>query len=113
VAAGATWAVFEVVVWSKVPAELVGKWEVQGGPQDGARFEFSRNGKLEAHFNDRGMDRPLYGTVAVDGGRLHITTRNPHTQLDETRSCAIREMSGKTLVVEFEKGELYRMVRVQ
>src|SRR5258708_2463646 len=49
VAAGGTWSVFEFVVWAKLPAELVGKWEVTEGPQRGAIFNFARNGTLEAH----------------------------------------------------------------
>src|SRR5262245_11660891 len=35
-AGGGSWATFELVVWNKLPADLVGKWVVEGGSQDGA-----------------------------------------------------------------------------
>jgi hypothetical protein len=54
--AGGAWAVFEFVVWNRLPAELVGKWVVEGGAQDGATFDFSRSGNLEAHLNNKGME---------------------------------------------------------
>src|SRR5262249_32674194 len=98
-------------VWSRLPADLVGKWVVEGGPQDGATFDFSRNGTLEAHLNDKGMTRILQATVAVKDRTLLVTTRNPHTRQDETRSCVIRELTDRSLIVEFEKGEVFRMAR--
>ena len=120
VAAGGTWAVFEFVVWARLPTELVGKWEVAQGPQRGAIFHFSRNGTLEAHFQSPDPDKMnvLQATVAIEDKKLLITTRNPNTRQYETRSCFIRELTPKTLVVEFEKdeqgkaGEVFKMVRV-
>ena len=109
--AGGTWAAFEFLVWSRIPAELVGKWVVQGGPQDGATFDFSRNGTLEARFNGGSVEHILKGRAAVEDKRLLITTRNPNTKQDETRSCVIRELSERTFVVDFEQGEVFKMVR--
>jgi hypothetical protein len=110
---GGTLAFCEYFVFSKIPTELVGEWVVQGGPQHGATFDFSRRGTLEAHFNGQGFDHPLNGTVAVEDKLMRITTRNPHTNLDETRTCIIRELTAESLIVEFEKNETFKMVRVK
>jgi hypothetical protein len=110
---GGTLAFSEYFVFSKIPAELVGQWVVQGGPQHGATFDFSRRGTLEAHFNGQGFDHPLNGTIAVEDKLLRITTRNPHTNRDETRTCIIRELTAESLIVEFEKNETFKMVRVK
>lgn len=126
VTAGSTWAVFEFVVWNTLPAELVGKWEVTEGPQRGAIFNFSRNGTLEAHFQSADPDKMnvMQASVTVEDKKLLVTTRNPNTKQNETRACLIRELTAKTLVVEFEqgekaekaekkkKGEVFKMVRV-
>jgi hypothetical protein len=106
-----TWAVLEFFVWAKLPPELVGKWVVEGGEQDGATFDFSRNGTLEAHLNNRGQEHILKAKVAVEDKKLLITTQNPHTKLDETRACIMRELTQNRLVVEFEKGEVFKMAR--
>jgi hypothetical protein len=112
-AAGGAWAVFELVVWNRLPAELVGMWVVEGGSQDGATFEFSRSGALEAHLDNKGMERILKAGVAVKDRTLFVTTQNPHTLQDETRSCLIRELTARTLILEFEKGEVFHMARAK
>ncbi len=76
-AAGTTFAFCEFVVWNRLPAELVGKWTVEGGPQDGATFDFSRSGSLEAHLNNNDMEHVLQGSAAVQDRTLLITTTNP------------------------------------
>src|SRR5262245_960459 len=45
-AAGGSFAVFEFVLPSRLPPELVGRWRVDGGPMDGTIFEFQRNGTM-------------------------------------------------------------------
>jgi uncharacterized protein (TIGR03066 family) len=112
-ACGGTVAFCEYFVFAKIPTELVGKWVVQGGPQDGSTFDFSRNGTLEAHINAQGYDHPLNATIAVDDKQMRITTRNPHTNQDETRTCLIRELTADSLIVEFEQNETFKMVRVK
>jgi hypothetical protein len=113
-ATGITWAVFELV-WSPLPSELVGRWEVSEGPQRGSIFEFFRRGVLEAHLNNprTGMMEVMEATVALADKKLLVTTRNPHTQKDETRSCLIKELTERTLIVEFENGEVFKMTRAQ
>jgi hypothetical protein len=112
-AGGMTWGAFEFVIWSKLPPELVGQWVVVGGPQDGATFDFSRNGSLEAHFNHMGSDQVLQGKVTVVDNTMRITTRNPHNGQDDTKTCRIKELTERTLLVEFPNGEVFRMARAQ
>jgi hypothetical protein len=113
VAGGGTWALCEFVIWNKLPAELVGKWVVEGGPQDGATFDFFRGGTMEAHLNFQGKEGIIKASVAVDGKALLTTTRNPNTGQNETRSSIIRELTARSLVLEDEQGAVYRMVRAQ
>jgi uncharacterized protein (TIGR03066 family) len=96
-----------------IPQLLVGKWDVIGGLQDGATFEFSRDGAVLAHLNAAGQLAVLKGKVAVESKKLLITTRNPKTGLDETKSFVIRELNESTLVVESEQGEVFNMKRGQ
>src|SRR5262249_29380298 len=44
--AGASFAVFSVLLPGKIPFELVGQWRVMGGQMDGTIFEFQRNGAM-------------------------------------------------------------------
>jgi hypothetical protein len=115
-AGGGTWALGEFVIFSKLPPELVGKWEVlEGKDMKGAIFDFSRFGSLEAHLPspDPKKTNVLQGSVSVEDKKLFITTQNPRTKQDETRSCLIRELTPTTLTVEFEKGEIFKMLRVR
>ncbi|HYV34992.1 MAG TPA: hypothetical protein VE988_04755 [Gemmataceae bacterium] len=112
---GGTWAFAELVLWNKLPAELVGKWEVYDGKDmQGAIFDFSRFGSLEARLPspDPNKTHVLQGSVTVEDKNLLITTRNPNSGQDETRSCMIRELTPTTLIVEFDKGEVFKMRRV-
>src|SRR5260370_41676081 len=43
-----TWAVFEFFIWSQVPPELLGKWVVTEGPDEGGTIDFYRNGTMVA-----------------------------------------------------------------
>jgi hypothetical protein len=113
---GGTWAFAEFVLWNKLPPELVGKWEVYDGKDmQGAIFDFSRFGSLEARLPspDPNKTNVLQGSVTVEDKKLLITTRNPNTKLDETRTCVIRELTVTTLIVEFDKGEVFKMHRVK
>jgi hypothetical protein len=109
----ATWAFCELVLWNKLPADLVGKWVVEGGPQDGATFDFYRNGTLEAHLNHQGLTRILKARVTVEDNILLTTTKHSLSGQEETRRCVIRVLSPTAFVVEFEKGEVWNMVRVK
>jgi hypothetical protein len=110
---GATLAVCEFFIFAKLPPELVGKWVVLGGQQDGATFDFSRRGTLEAHLNDNGMMKGMIATVAVEDKTMRVTTQKPGTERYDTTTCVIRELTGEFLVVEFPNNEVFRMARAK
>jgi uncharacterized protein (TIGR03066 family) len=110
---GGTWAIAEGFIFSKLPAELVGKWVVQGGPQDGATFDFTRGGSMVARLNNNGTEVLLEARAAVEGKTLLTTTRNPNTRRDETNQSTIRELTRHSLILETERGEVFRMFRAE
>ncbi|HYV34991.1 MAG TPA: HAD family hydrolase [Gemmataceae bacterium] len=97
----------------KLPVEMVGKWVVMGGSHDGAIFDFAADGTLEARFNIGGQMSVLKGTVAVQDKKLIVTTQNPQTKQDESKSCVIRELTQQSLVVEIDDGEVFKMIRAK
>jgi uncharacterized protein (TIGR03066 family) len=110
-AGSATWAACEFVILTKLPSELVGKWVVVGGKQDGATFDFSRRGTMEAHLNNNGREDVLYATVAVEGDLLLVTTPHPQTKIENTKKIKIVELTEKRLILQDERGELWKMDR--
>jgi uncharacterized protein (TIGR03066 family) len=108
---GGTLAVFHFFIWNKVPPELVGKWEVQGGPLSGGTFEFSRDGTLKMRHMSQGKDVALDGRVTVEGKALLITTQNPQTRVEKTQRSMIQELTATSLILELEKGDVLKMVR--
>ncbi len=110
-AAGGTWAFFEFFVFSKVPSELVGKWVVQGGEQDGATFDFYRNGGMVGRINMAGKEGIVNARVAVEGDNLLITTQNPRTGREETKTQRIKTLTANELVLEDERRQVFRMTR--
>lgn len=109
----ATWAVFEYVVWNKLPSDLVGKWVVEGGPQDGATFDFYRNGTMLGRVNANGMEALVQATVRVEGIVLYSTTINPRTKSAETREQTIEVLTDDTLVLKDGQGGRLRLVRAK
>src|SRR5208337_4948110 len=65
-AAAGTWAFFEFVVWNKVPSELVGKWVVTNGPDEGGTIDFYRNGTMVATVNQGGYQGIINATIRVE-----------------------------------------------
>jgi hypothetical protein len=111
VAGGGTWAVLEFVVWNRLPAELVGTWEVQEGPMSGGTFRFSRDGTLQVRARDDAMDFNLKGSVVMIDRVLRTTTYDSLTGRDKTSRSTIRELTRTSLVLELENGELLKMAR--
>jgi uncharacterized protein (TIGR03066 family) len=91
----------------------VGKWVVQGGPQDGATFDFFRGGSMVARLNNNGTAVLLKARAAVEGKTLLTTTQNPHTGRDETNASTIRELTRDSLILETKQGEVFRMARAE
>ncbi len=108
---GATWAVFEFVVWNKLPAELVGKWVVVEGPQEGATFDFYRSGTMVGVINVRGKEGHINARIRVEGTKIYSTTRHPKTGEQMTRVQVIRVLTAKELVLQDEQGQILKMER--
>jgi uncharacterized protein (TIGR03066 family) len=99
-------------VESKLPKELLGKWVVVEGPQEGALFEFFPDGKMIAKLNVKGNEAIVNATVRVENKKLLSTTENPQTGKEDTQVLLIRTMTAKEFVVEDGKGELFKMRRL-
>jgi uncharacterized protein (TIGR03066 family) len=110
-AAGGSWALFEFVIWSRVPAALVGKWVVEEGEQEGATFDFSRNGTMIGHINVQGEVHIVKARVRVEGDLLLSTTQRPTTGEELTRAQRIQKLTARELVLEDDRGQLLKMTR--
>ncbi|HYT92554.1 MAG TPA: hypothetical protein VEL76_27810 [Gemmataceae bacterium] len=108
---GGTWATFEFVVWNKLPSQLLGKWVIEGGEQDGATLDFFRNGTMIGRMNVRGSLAIVNGRAAVEGNKLFITTQNPQTRQEETQAQTIKVLTSEELIVEDGKGKTFRLSR--
>lgn len=111
VTAGGTLAAFELIIWNKVPPELVGTWDVECGPLLGGTFDFSRNGKLQMRFKQQGKEISLTASVAVKGRTLLTTTHEPLTGKEETNKSIIRELTARTLIIELDSGDVLKLGR--
>ena len=105
------WAFAEFVVWNRLPTELVGKWVVEGGEQDGATFDFYRGGTMVGRINVNGREGIIKASVAVEDNRLLSTTQNPNTGATETRSQTIVQLTKTQLILRDDRGNDLRMVR--
>ncbi len=113
-AGGGTWAVLEFWIWNQLPRHLAGKWVVtEPKEQDGATFDFFRNGTMIGRINMQGQEGIIQARVRIEGNDLHITTRNPRTNEDETRTQRIMTLTGQQLVLEDDQGRRFRMERAE
>lgn len=110
-ACGGTWAFAEFVVWNRIPSELVGKWVVTHGDQEGATFDFYRGGQMVGRVNQGGQLGIVSATIRVEGKTILATTRHPQTGEELTVAQKIRTLTATTLVVEDDKGRILNMVR--
>jgi len=108
---GGAWAFAEFVLWNKLPSELVGKWVVEGGEQDGATFDFTRSGNMVGRINVKGNEHFILAKVDVEEKRLLATTENPNTGARETRTQTIVRLTRTQLILRDERGNDLRMVR--
>jgi hypothetical protein len=112
-AAVATLALFDFVVGTKIPPELVGLWEVQEGPQQGGTFEFFRSGTMEVHLVSKKREVTHKTRVAVKDKTLMMFTKDPLRRQATSNESIIRELTADTLILELEKGDVLRMVRIE
>jgi uncharacterized protein (TIGR03066 family) len=111
VAAAGTWAATEFFILSKLPRELLGKWVVTHGEQEGATFDFYRNGTMEGRINVRGNEGIVRASVRVEDKTLFSTTTNPNTGQSLTRSQTIVTLTDRNLVLQDDRGQLLKMER--
>lgn len=112
VAGAGTLAVYEFFIWNKVPPALVGKWQVEEGAQVGGTFEFYRNGNLIIQLKNQKQDYPPIKGLCGGGCKTLLTTMpNPLTLGEQSQTIAIRQLTAKSLILEFENGDVLKMVR--
>ena len=111
--AALTWAVFEFVVWNRLPPELVGTWVVVTPvDQQGSTLEFSRSGKMIGHLNIKENLHIVRAMVRVEDDKLYSTTW--HEQKGEkTVMQTIRSLTASELVLEDARGERLVLRKVQ
>jgi uncharacterized protein (TIGR03066 family) len=112
-AAGATFALFEFVLPSRLPSEIVGRWRVVGGRMDGASMEFSRNGSMTSRLRTGDKEFVMDGTATVSGKTLRTTTVNPLTGAAATGTQTIVTLTADELVVEDRTGTRTTMRRIR
>jgi uncharacterized protein (TIGR03066 family) len=111
--AGCVFGVWELVAWwTIVPPELVGKWIVADGAQEGNTFDFFRGGTAEARVNIDGREGLVKATIRVDGKNLQWTTYSQAGAKD-VRTKIIRALTAHELVLEEQNGKLLKMHRAQ
>jgi hypothetical protein len=97
----------------KIPPELVGFWEIQEGPQKDGTFEFFRNGTLEVRLPAKKKDILHKTQVSVHDKTLVMTTKDPISREETKNEGVIRELTANTLILELEKGDVLKMVRIE
>src|ERR1019366_768112 len=97
-AAGATWAFFEYVVWATTPSELVGKWVVTDGPDQGGTVDFYSNGTMVAKVNHQGRKGIIEARIRVEDKKLYVTTTHQQTGAVGTRVQTIKLLDDSRLV---------------
>ena len=112
-AGGSTWAVFEFVVWNTVPAELVGKWVVTEGPDEGGTIDFHRNGTMVAKVNLAGKLGIIEAKIKVEDKKIVATLTNNYTGEVGTRIQTIKLLDGQRLVLEDERGNFIKLKRAE
>jgi uncharacterized protein (TIGR03066 family) len=108
-----SWAVLELVVWNVLPEELLGKWVVTQGPQEGATFDFYRSGKMIGRINQAGKLHIIDAVVRLEDNKIYSTTRHPQTGQETTVAQTIRTLTAWDLVVEDSKGIRTYMKRAE
>jgi hypothetical protein len=108
-----TLAYYEFFVWTKVPPELLGLWEIDDGPQKGGTFEFFRDGTMEVYLRAKKKAVTHKTQVTVRDKTLSMTTQNPLFGGEAANECMIRELTAETLILELERGDVLKMVRIE
>jgi uncharacterized protein (TIGR03066 family) len=106
-------AVYESFVWTKVPPELVGLWEIDEGPRKRGTFEFAREGTMEVHLTSNKKHVSHKTRVAVKDRTMTFAAQGFLAPENSPSECTIRELTADTLVLELERGDVLELVRVE
>src|SRR5262245_39224123 len=104
VVAGGSFALFNYLLPSRIPEEMVGEWRVVGGDLSGMTLEFERNGRMTGRSVLKGIEREMEGEAHVTGTTLRTTTKNPLTGKSATGIQTIISLTETELVTEDQKG---------
>jgi hypothetical protein len=116
VAAIATYGLIDYVLFPRIPSELVGKWRVQGGPQDGVTLQFQRNGDFEARLEFGGKEGGVHGRAELDNAddkKLRIVSTDSRTKRKITKIHIIRSLTENELLLEDPTGTVSKLVRLE
>jgi hypothetical protein len=113
-----SWALMEFVVWNKVlwgelPGELMGKWVVTEGPDEGGTIDFYRNGTMVAVVNLQGKTGVVNARIRVEDKKIHATVTNRDTGEEGTRVQTIKILTNQRLVLEDERGNPIRLKKAE
>jgi uncharacterized protein (TIGR03066 family) len=109
----ATYALVENVFWPRIPSALVGKWQVQGGPQDGVTLEFWANGAFEARARLNGKEGVVHARAELEDKVLRIVSTNQQTGQSVTKIHIIKSLTEHELIMEDPAGVVSQFVRVE
>ena len=110
---GGTWAFSVFVLWNRVPSELVGKWVVMEGPDEGGTVDFNPSGAMVAIVNKGGFEAKIEARIRVDGKKIHVTTWHRETGEEGTRIQTIKVQEADRLVLEDERGTSIKLKRAR
>ena len=90
---------------------LVGKWEVskadEGTVPVGAMIEFTKDGKMTAHFKKDGEESSVEATYKVEGDAFVMTMKRGDEE--RTQKITITKMSDKEMSTKDEGGKVVEL----
>ena len=107
-----TWAVLELVVWNRLPHELIGKWIVVEGQMEGTTMEFRRDGSLLARRPEGDWETVLKAQVTVEDRTMVVKSQNNRTGQEEIAIHFIRALGQSEMVLEDERGQRLKLHHV-
>ncbi len=108
-----SFVVFKWLLVPTIPPELVGTWEVTGGPLQGATLEFRQDGTAIAIMYKQGKKATTHSSAKVEGKTLFLTTRDDTPGKEDTVTQTIVELTADELVLRDEDLVTYHMKRVR
>jgi len=116
IAASLTYGLIDYVLFPRIPAELVGTWRVQGGPQNGVILHFDRNGDFEARYALGDKQGGVHARAEIDSSdhkKLRIVSTNSKTGRRMTKIHIIRSLTESEMLLEDPTGTVSRLIRLE